>query len=275
MKKLLSLALLASLGFSAKITLIPYGSYLHYTNSTKNHGYLGGIYSSFFTFPFKTEIDTEFTKLKYNYGMPDYYQRDLTLVEDYYFKDHYKIRAGIHNIFTSQGSSNHYQKVLFGGILYYQYLKYNAGLNYYYSTYEGFDVSQITPHIGFNFGNYYSYTGSFYASADINFINISNKNAAHTPQDNYVNGDVLLTNYQGRWATTIKASIGKYAYKVANGGFVVYNLGDEYHYSYGLNVSYDVNKRSAFKLGFTRSKFKENGKDGYSNVYVASYTLSF
>ncbi len=276
MKKLLSIALLASLGFSAGFTVMPYGSYIDYSNSTKDYGYLGGVYASSYKFPFKTEIDGDFLKLKYKDGNPNYYQKDLTFVEHYYFGKNYEIHGGIHNIFISQsGNSNHYQKVLFGGILYYKYLKYNTGVDYYYSFYRNFHVQQITPKIGFNFGNYYSPEGSFYAQAKVNYIHISDKIKAGIPKDNYWNTDLKFSNSKGPWTTTLKASIGKNAYKIANGGFVVYNLGEEYKYSGGIDISYALNKTSALKVGYSRSKFEENNKNAYSNVFVASYISSF
>ena len=292
MKKLLSIALLASLGFSAGFTVMPYGSYINYSNSTKDYGSLGGIYTSIYKFPFKTEIDGEFLKLKYKNGTsdyyqkdlklkykngtPDYYQKDLTFAEHYYIGNNYEIHGGIHNIFINQANNpNHYQKVFFGGVLYYKYLKYNTGIDYYYSDYRGFNVQQITPKIGFRFGNYYSFEGSFYTQAQVNYIHISDKVKAGASDDNYWNTDLKLVNSKGPWATTLKVSLGDNAYKVANGGFVVYNLGEKYKYSAGLDISYYINKKSSVKVGYTRSKFEENNKNAYSNVYLASYALSF
>ncbi len=277
MKKFLSIALLASLGFSAEFTLMPYGSYIDYSGSVKNDAKLGGIYLSYFNSPFKLETDGEFLKINYNEGIANYYQRDLTFIGHYYIGDNYEVHAGIHNIFITQANNpDHYQKVLFGGVLYYKYLKYDTGIDYYYSDYNGFDVKQVTPKLGFYFGNYYSNMGSFYAEAKVNYINISDKTKAGTPDDNYWNTDLKLSNSQGPWTTTLKASLGKYAYKVADGGFVVYNLGDEYKYSYGVDVNYALSKQNSIKVGFTRSKFDESDNDDcYSNVFLVSFATSF
>jgi len=275
MKKLLSIAALASLSFSATVVM-PYGSYIDYSKSTKDYGKLGGIYASFNKLPFKMEVDGEFLKLKYKNNTPNYYQRDLTFIGHYYFGENYEIHGGIHNISISQADNpDHYQKVLFGGILYYKYSKCNAGVDVFYSDYRGFDVKQLTPKVGFNFGNYYSNTGSFYAEMKVNYIKISNKESANANKEHYINTDLSLTNYQGPWSTTLKASLGKNAYKVANNGFVVYNLGEEYKYSYGIDVSYALSKKNALKVGFNRSKFEENGDDGYSNTFLASFITSF
>ena len=276
MKRLLSIALLASFGFSAGFTIMPYGSYIDYSGSLKDSAKLGGIYASYFKSPFKIETDGEFTKIKYNSSISNYYQRDLTLIGHYYIGYNYEIHAGVHNIFISQiNNPDHYQKVLFGGVEYYKYLKYNTGVDYYYSDYRGFNVKQITPKVGFNFGNYYSNIGSFYAQVKVNYINISDKNKAASKDDKYLNTDLKLSNYQGPWTTTLKTSLGKNSYKVDDNGFVVYNLGEEYKYSYGIDMNYALSKKNSIKAGFTRSKFEENNKDGYSNTFLLSFATSF
>ena len=279
MKKLLSLALLASLGFSYGKVVLPYGSYIDYSKNTiKDKAYDGGIYFSYFQSPFKLEMAGEYLDLKYKKSsyVKDYIEKDFTFVGDYFIGYNYKLKAGIRNMFISQsGNSDNYDKVFILGVLYYQYLKYNFGVETFYSTYDGFNVTQFTPHFGYNFGNYYSTIGSFYAEAKLNYINISDKQKADSNEDSYLNTDLKLSNFKGSWTTTLKASLGKNAYKIAEGGFVAYNLGEEYKYSVGIDISYAINKTNSFKVGFSRSKFEENNKDAYSNVFVASYSYSF
>ena len=279
MKKVLSIALLASLGFSLGINIMPYGGYIDYSSKAlKDKSVVGGVYLSYFKSPFKLELDAEATKITYKdeYNIPDWNQRDLTAVFHYYKGYNWDFKAGVHNIFIDQdGNDDNYDKVLFGGILYYKYLKYNLGVDYYYSDYDNFHVSQVSPKFGFNFGNSYSSIGSFYAEAKINYIKISNKDIAGTPKNHYVNTDVKLQNFKGKWMTEIKGSFGKNAYKVANGGFVVYNLGNEYKYSAGVDVNYYLNKTTSFKIGYTKSKYEVNNDNAYANIYTLSLSKSF
>jgi len=276
MKKLLSIAALVSLGFSATVVM-PYGAYLNYSNKAlKDKAVIGGMYLSYFKSPFKLELDPEATKITYKDNIPDWNQRDLTSVLHYYAGYNWDFKVGVHNIFVDQsGNSDKYDKVLFGGIKYYRYLKYNMEMDYYYSTYDGFHVSQITPKIGFNFGNYYSEAGSFYAEAKLNYIKISDTNVAN--KDNYTDIDLKLQNYQGYWMTELFASLGKNAYKVANDGFVVYNTGGEYKYSAGINLNYYLSKTLSVKVGFSRAKYTldNSNTDVFSNTYVASISKSF
>lgn len=277
MKKILSVVLLTTIGFAANVNVVPYGGFIGYSkNTVKDKAYLGGLYAGYFNFPYKVEIDGEFLQIKYNDSTPDYYERDLTFVGSYFMGSNYKVKLGIRNMFIDQkNNSDDYDKAFIGGVLYYKYMKYNIGVDYYYSTYDNFHVNQITPHFGFNFGDYYSDEGSFYFNADINIIKISDQYIAGTKDDTYVNTDLMLSNFKGPWTTTLKASLGKFAYKVAKGGYVVYNLGEEYHYSFGVDVNYKINKKSALTLGYSRSRFEENDKKAYSNVYTASFSYNF
>jgi len=221
------------------------------------------------------ELDAESTNIVYKdyTNTPDWDQTDLTALIHCFRGYNWDIKLGIHNIFIDQdNNSDHYDKVLIAGLLYYKYLKYNVGVDYYYSTYDGFNVQQITPKMGVNLGNYYSPMGSFYLEGKVNYIHVSD-NA--TNNDNYTNIDLKLQNYKGRWVTEISGSVGKNTYKVANGGFVVYNLSDEYKYSFGGSVKYFVNKTLSLKIGISRSKYTVNNNDAYANTYAISISKFF
>ena len=276
MKKLLSVAVIVSLGVAADI--MPYGAYLDYSsNALKDNGYVLGVYGSLLKKQYKFELDAEHTNIKYkkSANLDDWKQTDLTFVANYYKGYNYAFKAGIHNIWTKQGGNNEYDKVFVLGGLYYEYLKYNAGADFYYSDYKDFNVYQISPKIGFNFGHYNSNTGSFYAEATYNYIHISDKIKAGSNKNNYSNLDIKLQNFKGSWTSTINLSLGKNAYKVANGGFVVYNLGEEYKYSADFSVQYAINKNDNIKVSYSRSKYNNGSEDSYSNVYSIFYLRAF
>jgi len=278
MKKLLSISALVSLGFSATVVM-PYGSYINYSShASKDKAVIGGIYMSYLKSPFKFELDPETTHITYKGTTQNWNQKDLTAVFHYYKGYNWNFKAGIHSMFIDQnGNNDSYDKVLFGGILYYKYLKYNTGIDYYYSDYDHYNMKQLTPKIGFYFGNYYSDNGSFYTELKINYIRVSNQINANTNKSHYLNEDFKLSNFKGNWTTTLKISLGKNAYKVANGGFVVYNTGEEYKHSYGIDINYALSKKENIKVGFSRSTFDENGniKNNYANAFSISFLTSF
>ena len=293
MKKILLGSLLFSSLFATDF--LPYAAYVDYNkNSTKDSVYILGFYLSDFRTPFKTEIDGEFLNLKYK-DSSDYKQEDLTLVLNYFQGYNYKYRVGIHNIFSSNPETitkyqpstkfssstttttvdkSNYDFVLFTGMTYYKYLNYNANIDFYFSSYDNVKVYQLTPAIGYNFGNYYSEIGSFYIEGKINFINLSNSNAAS--KDKYTNFDIKLQNFKGPWVTTIKASLGKSAYKVDNDGFVVYNLGEEYKNSYEISFGKKLHNKDFISASIGYSTFEETpGYEASSLTFLVNYSHSF
>jgi len=273
-KTLLSIALLTSAVFAQNSLVMPYGGYIDYSNkSVKDYGYVGGVYLSQGYKNLKFELDLEHTYIKYKNNYPSYNQNDITAVVNGYFQGNYTFKAGLHNMYVNQAGNNQTQHVYFAGVGYYEYLKYNAGIDAYYSKYDGFNVHQYSPYVGYNFGDYYSQMGSFYLKVQPNIIRISDDKAA--PKKNYTDVDVSLSNYIKNWTTTLKASFGKSAYKVANGGFIVYNLGEEYKGTYGVDVKYAIDKQSAVNVGVTYSTFNEDSNDASNVVYLISYSRAF
>jgi hypothetical protein len=293
MKKLIiSAALLASSAFALGNFVMPYGAYIKYSKkAAKDYGFVGGIYASKYVNKIKFELDVEHTFIKYktnekyaknnnfnlnnvNYNDNNYNQNDITAIANFYIGDNFVFKAGAHSMFIDQkNNTDSFDNVYIAGIEYYKYLKYNVGTDFYASYYDGFNVKQISPYFGLNFGNYYSKSGSFYLKIQANVIHISNINAAN--KQNYRNFDISLSNYVKNWITTFNVNLGKSAYRVENGGFVVYNLGEEYKNSYGINIKRTWNKVNTFGVGFTHSSFKEDGVDVSSAVYLLSYSRAF
>lgn len=285
-------SVIATFGFSATYTAVPYLGYISYSKkSQKDYGIIGGVYGSCYFKHFKIEADAEHTYLSYKsyskyikytklasdkvfYNNNDYKQSDLTAIFHMYIKNKLAFKIGTHSLFIDQKNNNDkYDSVFIAGIQYYRYLKCNAGVDFYKSSYDGYNVKQYSPYVGFNFGNYYSQNGSFYLKGQVDFIHISDK--AVTGRQNYRNYEISLSNYIKNWTTTIKADFGKNAYRVANGGFSVYNLSEEYKNSFGINVKYGIDKKSALSAGLTYSNFEENGINADSMVYLLSYTRAF
>lgn len=275
MKKLvLSLIVGVSLfGFD----IVPYSAYLDYSKSVKDKGYVVGIYSSHFfktTTPFKLEVDLEHTLISYKDNTPDWKQNDITLIGNFYKGENLAFKGGIHYINVRQDDvkkEDNYIYII--GASYYKGLKYNVGVDVFYGNYEGFHTYQVSPKAGISFGDYYSEIGSFYLESIFNYMYVSNNEALNS---NYTNIDIKFQNFKGPWTTTLKASLGKNAYKVANGGFVVYNLSNEYRNSFGVDVSYSFEKVNSIKVGYTRSEFLNNDqKKGYANIYTISYYRAF
>ncbi|WP_457560205.1 hypothetical protein [Caminibacter sp.] len=282
MKKTALISIIATFALAKSITLMPFGAYLNYGGNTqKDYGYAGGLYLSYYdVIPkynsgMKWELNLEDDYIHYSGVTKDYRSLVTTVIANWYYGYNWAFKAGVnHQKINNSGSSEH-SNVYIGGINYYKYLKYNVGLDYYKTLYnkptETLNINQITPYFGFNFGNYYSKMGSFYAEMKLSYI-FSNKYLA--TKKHYTTAEFYLTNYKGRFTTTLKASIGKNAYKVENGGFVFYNTGDEYKNSFGIDVAYALNKTSSLKLSYSHATFTDIG-NAHSDSIMLSYTKGF
>ena len=272
MKKLIlsSVAVMGLMG--ASFTIMPYGAFINYDNSAKDKGYIGGIYGSFYKAPIKFEYGIERDIIKYKNTIPNWNQWNFTGILNFYHGYNYAYKLGFTHLKAKQSSYKENDNVYILGALYYKYLNWNTGFDFYHSKYKNFKVNQVS----IKYGKFFkTYDGTFYFEIKPNFIFISDKIKANTPKKNYTDVDFKLTATKWPWITTLKASVGKNTYKVENGGFVVYNLGEEYKYSYGLSINRYVKKIGTFSIGFTRSKFVENNKDAFSNTYVLNYTRAF
>ncbi len=281
MKKTALISIIASFALAKSITLMPHGGYLNYNGGTdKDYGYVGGTYLSYYAVApklnsgFKYELDLEDDYIHYK-NKKDYRSLVSTFIANWYYGYNWAFKGGInHQKINNSGSSEHSYTYI-AGAQYYKYLKYNVGMDYYKTIYhkpaESTNINQVSPYFGVNFGKYNSKTGSFYFETKLNYI-FSNRYL--NTKKHYTDVDIRLSNYKGRFTTTLRASFGKTAYKVADGGFVFYSTGDEYKNSYGIDIAYALNKTSSLKVGYKKSYFTDNG-NANSDIVILSYTKSF
>ena len=273
-KTLLFLSLSATLAMAkSSVTVMPYSAYINYSGSTKESAAIVGLYASLYNFPNKFELGLENTNIKYNNDSPDLDQNDFTAIYTRFIAKNYSFKIGIHSI---QSDDTLTDNGLIGivGMSYYKYLKYNFGFDLYYSKYKNYSpkelkVTQISPYAGFNFGDYTSKWGSFYLKAQYNYIKPQSA-ASFTLKKSYNSFELTMTQYKGKFTTTIGAWVGKKAFAVANGGFTVYNLGETYKGGAKAAISYSLRKNTKFSLKYNYAKFTEAQKDAHTDTFALS-----
>ena len=281
MKKLLLAGLLGSLALAQTYySVMPYAGAINYSGDTKKSGYVGGVYISAFKSPYKTELDLEHTKIKYNDGTPTLNQTDATGIIHYYQGYNLAYKLGIHHIWDKDDALTDKANIFIAGITYYKTLKYNVGADIYYSDYSNLSTSpklwQITPKAGINFGNYYSKFGSFYAECKIDYIHPSKNRSENNLKSSYTSGELTLSNYKGPFTTTISGWLGKRAFAVDNGGFIVNNLTNEQKGGAKISENYKINKKASVKIEYSYTKYKSTLNDNaHSDTYLASFNYNF
>ncbi len=281
MKKLSIIAIFASFALAKSMSVMPYAGYLNYGGDTKkDNGNVFGVYLSYYdklpkyNSGYKIELNLERDLINYTGDIKDYDSHVVGLIGNWYYGFNYVFKIGINHLNVDNSGVKEHGNVYIVGANYYEYLKYNVGIDYYKTLYKSertINVNQISPYVGYNFGNYNSSVGSFYVEAKLNYI-FSNKELA--TKKHYTNMDLSLSNYRGKYTTTLKMSLGKTAYKVANGGFVLYNTGDEYKNQYGLDVSYAYSKTTSLQISYNKSYFNNIG-DAHSDTIMLSLTKVF
>ncbi len=275
MKKTLTLLAFSATLALAKVstTLMPYSAYINYSGSTKDEAYVVGLYSSLYSFPNKFELGLENINIKYKNGLPDLDQNDITAIYTRYFGKNYFVKGGIHYI-NSDDKPTDDGIVGILGINYYQYLKYNLGLDVYYSKYKNYSpkelkVLQLRPYAGINFGKYNSKWGSFYLEAEVNYIK-PNSASTYGFSKSYTSAGLKLSNYKGKWTTSVGGWAGKKLFAIDNGGFTVYNLGEVYKAGVDVSTDYALKPATHVKVKYSYSKFTEKTKNAHSNAVAVS-----
>jgi len=261
-------------------SVLPYVATINYSgDTTKNNGYVGGVYLSALESPYKVELDAEHTQIKYTNNTPTLNQNDFTGIIHYYQGYNLDYKVGMHHI-SSDDKLTDKANIYLAGILYYQTLKYNAGVDLYYSDYSNLSTSpkiwQISPKAGVNFGNYYSKIGSFYAQAKIDYIHPTSNKDENKLKSNYTSAELSLSNYKGAFTTKFSGWMGKRAFEVDNGGFIVNNLTKTQKAGAKISESYKINKKSNVKIEYSYTKFNgDTSETAHSNTYLASYNYNF
>ena len=280
MKKLiLSSLLFGSLAMAQTYyDILPYGGYINYSGTTtKDSGYVSGVYFSAFSSPWKTEMDMEHTQIDYTDNTPSLKQNDFSMFLNYYEGYDLQYSFGIHYIDSTDDLTDSGQVYKFG-ILCYKTYAWNRGVDIYYSNYSNLNTSpkllQISPKAGINFGDYYSIIGSFYAEIKMDYIKVLKNQRINDLDSVYKSVDFTLNNYNSKFITSLNMWFGKRAYAVENGGFIVNNIGDEQNEGLKISEEYKIDTYSSIKFAYSYTKFKENGNSS-SRTYLLSYNYNF
>jgi hypothetical protein len=260
-------------------SVLPYAGKIYYSGqTTKDNGYVGGIYLSAFQSPYKTELDIEHTRIKYK-DNTHLNQTDFTALIHYYQGYNLDYKIGIHHIISDDSLTDR-ANIYLAGILFYKTLKYNSGVDIYYSDYSNTSTSpkvwQLTPKAGINFGNYYSKIGSFYAEAKVDYIHTLENKDENNLKSSYTSGELSLSNYKGAFTTKLSGWIGKRSFAIDNGGFIVNNLTNTQKFGAKFSESYKINIKSNVKIEYSYTKFDgDTLGNAHSNTVLASYNYNF
>ncbi len=278
-----SLVIGSSYAIPMKFSTSIYSAGLSYDKSlTKDDGYVVGVYGYWgIGLQHSLEFGLDYTHINYKNNQPDLDQTDLTFIYTNYSFNKTKLKIGFHYIDSDDKLSDGGTTVILGFDKYEPY-RWNAGVDLFYTKYndyinlngsKGLDVYQITPKVGFYFGDYYKY-GSFYLETLATYIKHSDDVGFGK---SFVSLEERINYYIKKFAFTLSVWGGKRSFFVDNGGFVVYNLQEKYKYGVSFKAGYSFNQRLGVSATVGYQKFKEinNPKDVKIMSYVLNLGYSF
>ncbi|MBF0351562.1 MAG: tetratricopeptide repeat protein [SAR324 cluster bacterium] len=214
---------------------------------------------------------------------PELKQYDYTAAYTNYSFESQKFRLGGHYIESTNDATNA-GTVIFVGYNYYVPASWNAGFNLYQSSYAKYGtysiagqiqglteepaltVMQISPQVGFNFGE-----GLFYAETVLDVILPSDN--PELAEDTYFSGQQSLSAFYNQWATGVYVAGGTQVFGVGQGGFSVSNSADEKTGGYGVYLQYTTAMRLWTMLSADTVLSKDPGTE--DTVTTSVYTVKF
>ena len=298
MKKLLlvlcSILVLGAAGAEAQDSKITgygalYGTYINYSGSDiKDYGYsLTGYLSIGDGKVHNLQLGIMHTHIKYKNGYSDLDQQDFTAVysnTNGILRNH-TFTFGVHYINSDDDLTDGGYTFFFDGTYFkyqtrYPYLfNWSGGVGIYFSSYDNivnFHVFQINPHTSFRLYSSQAF-GGLYTDITGYYIHVTDSDEVDVNNDNYYSIDVALRYYYGSYEFKIGGWIGKQVFAVKNGGFVVYNLNEEYKGGLYGEVSCSLSKhfRVLLDVGYNRYSEGFTGDDVDQTIGTISIGYRF
>ncbi|NPA40496.1 MAG: hypothetical protein GXO57_08665 [Thermodesulfobacteria bacterium] len=252
-----------------------YTTYINYRNSSiKNYGIAVTAYLSLWHGYFDDfQFGAGYTYIKYK-NQPNLKQKDFTFAysnTNTILKNHV-ITCGFHYISTTDDLTDN-GKVGFLDITHYWLDKYrlfkaNLGLGLYYSFYNhstNFQVFQLLPHTSIKVFSTLK-EGTLYVDLAGYYIRVSKSKELQLSKKNYFSFGADARYYYGRTYFGIGGWIGDQIFAVKSGGFVVYNLTEEYRGGAYFETGYTFKNGLYSSLKFEVTSYKEAGEKPYQNV---------
>ncbi len=201
-----------------------------------------------------TRQDTIFTRGgRYSTQPITFTQQDLTLVYSNYSLKNWKFRTGLHYLSTPDADSDG-SLALIGGIGYFRPYYYNIDLDGYYLMMPNQTVMQLSPRVGYLFGDYFSY-GSFQIRLGADLIR--HEDATVFEDSDFYSGIGELYYYKGKLTASFKVDYGLQYLGLKNNGFLLMYAEERFTASYVAGIEYGISKRSTLMSSVTYRSFNE------------------
>lgn len=249
--------------------IIPFYGATNYTDSKKDSSTNYGLYYQ--SQNFKAMVERKDIEFRSDNNLTNFTQTNMALGYNYELSNTLDLYAALHYISSSRNSFDGAYALLIGAKK--QFNSFLLGLNYSYSYYDQNivdTVGQVTPYIGFSYGDYKSLMGSYYIKITGDYIYLDEK----TLSSDYIVAGISITQNKGSFQNSISYFGGDHIFALRNDGMSMQNLLEIYDSSISISSKYNFSDTTALQLSFIRKDFieyKETAKSKSESTLVFLY----
>ena len=260
-------------GNEPPITFLPSYSRISYGDgSIKERGEAKGVYASLSYGVRLLEGSFDDTDIRFRSGF-DLHQRDYTVKYTDFWTEGMGYSIGGHFIQSNDITTDEVS-TLITGVQWYEKDRWNADLDFFVSTYEEFRPDITVLQVSGRYGSYRTKSDDYTVRREVAVHYI------HTSEDiigqrDLFSGELRWSVESGSMGMSLFGWAGQQVFPVRNGGFIVFNLGDERVGGYGAEVRASFTRNGTLIARLNNEHVRDSFNNTLTNQLVASLLYSF
>ena len=260
-------------GNQTPITLLPSYTRLDYGGgSIKQRGELQGLYASLSYGVRLLEASYDETDIRFRSGF-QLHQHDYTVKYTDYWTEGVGYSIGGHFIQSNDITTDEVT-ILITGVQWYERDRWNADLDFFVSRYEEFLPDITVFQLSGRFGRYRTKRDDYTVRTEMaaHYIHTSENIIG---QSNLFSAELLFSVDSGPLGVSLFGWAGQQVFPVRNGGFLVFNLGDERLGGYGAEIRAAFTRNGVLTARLNNEHVRDTFNNTLTNQLVASLLYSF
>jgi len=263
MKNLILLSIISPLLFSHLVAkdaqFTPFVGSTTYDNAIKEKTQNYGIYYTGKK-DFKFLIEYSDTKSAKNFN-----QTNIALSDRFNINDSLDIQMALNYINSSSKEYDGIYSIVLGTKK--ELSHFNLGLDLAYSVYNNSvlkSVTQISPHLSFNYGNYKSLMGLY--TLKLNYDSIRPDSKVNSLSSEYSTFGFTLTQFKAKFQNSLQYWFNDHIFAVRDQGMNVQNHEDIYENALSISSKYNLSPTTSVQLYFIKKDYHQYAQTNTSHL---------
>ena len=255
-------------GNEPPITFLPSYSRISYGDgSIKERGEAKGVYGSLSYGVRLLEGSFDDTDIRFRSGF-DLHQRDYTVKFTDFWTEGIGYSIGGHFIQSNDITTDEVS-TLITGVQWYEKDRWNADLDFFVSTYEEFRPDITVLQLSGRYGSYRTKSDDYTVRREV-AVHYIHTSADIIGQRDLFSGELRWSVESGSMGMSLFGWAGQQVFPVRNGGFIVFNLGDERVGGYGGEVRASFTRNGTLIARLNNEPVRDFFNGMLTNQLVAS-----